>query len=610
MCGISGIVNRRDRKVKEEEIKKINDLIKHRGPDDEGFYFGSNFAFGHRRLAIIDLSEAGHQPMHYSGKNGQYTITYNGEVYNYLEIKETLLKEGYTFSSDTDTEVILAAYDKWGERCVEHFNGMWAFAIYDKAKEILFCSRDRFGIKPFYYTQVGDRFVFGSEIKQLLPFQESIVCNRSIAVDYIVTGIQEHNNETFFENIYKLEAAHNLIYDLNSHTYRHYNYYTISFDHPVTCLQTAIEEYKEEFRRAISYRLRSDVKVGTCLSGGLDSSSVAAVASKLYTKNSGKSFTAIHAKSTEKETDESSYAAMVAQYCGLDLHMIEPSAEAFRTHIDEVVYTQEEPFGSPSIFMQYFVMKKAREEGCVVMLDGQGGDETLLGYEKYYPSAYVDIFRRFGFFRALQEIRNSHKNNTKMTLLWIAKYTIGSLFATLRKLEYKRRTRFMRPYRNRFGFLDDLASAYLRINALQNYEIKYTNLPILLRYEDKNSMRHSVETRLPFLDYRTLEKALNIDILHKIKEGWTKYILRRVIENLLPEEVVWRKNKLGFNAPERSWIGRFQTEIREEIVHSKILEELTYKGLLLKQLDSMEDRLKWRLYNIAVWERVYHVKLG
>jgi asparagine synthase (glutamine-hydrolysing) len=223
MCGISGIINKNGLKVKPEDIQNINDLISHRGPDDEGFYFEKNFAFGHRRLSILDLSSDGHQPMEYLNK---YTITYNGEVYNYLEIKNELSKEGYKFHSHTDTEVILASYDKWGEECVNKFNGMWAFAIYDKEKELIFCSRDRFGIKPFYYTEIDDKLVFGSEIKQLLTFQKKKVANKRILIDFIVTSIQDNTNETFFENIYKLEQSHNLIYDLKNNTYQIKKYYS------------------------------------------------------------------------------------------------------------------------------------------------------------------------------------------------------------------------------------------------------------------------------------------------------------------------------------------------------------------------------------------------
>jgi len=609
VCGISGIINKNNISVNSDDIKKINNIISHRGPDDEGFFYEKNFAFGHRRLSILDLSNDGHQPMHYLNK---YTITYNGEIYNYLEIKEELLQNGYSFQSNTDTEVILAAYDNWGDKCVSKFNGMWAFALYDKEKEIIFCSRDRFGIKPFYYTETDNKFIFGSEIKQLFNTQEKKLVNTDIVIDYIVTSIIEHTNETFFKGIKKLEASHNLVYDLKTNKMKIEAYYEIVLDAQVQnlSLDKAVSSYKKEFDRAIKYRLRSDVNVGSCLSGGLDSSSVTAIAASLYQGPSKNKFSAIHAKSCEKVTDESSYAKEVAEVCNIDLNIIEPSTQDFINSIDEVVYTQEEPFGSPSIFMQYFVMKKAKDIGCTVMLDGQGGDETLLGYEKYYPSAYIDIFKNYGILQTFKEIRKSNQNNSKMSLLWILKYSIGSLLSTLRKKEYKRRTSFMKTYNNNFSFFDDLAKHYSKVHNLQKYEINYTNLPILLKYEDKNSMRHSIETRLPFLDYKTLEVALSIDIKHKIKDGWTKYILRKMINPLLPKSIVWRKSKLGFNAPENIWMKEIQEKMEEEISKSKILKEITYIDTLLNKLDTMDLRLKWRLYNVAVWERVYNVKIN
>jgi asparagine synthase (glutamine-hydrolysing) len=339
MCGISGIINRPNKQVTEQQIKKMNDLIKHRGPDDEGYFFKNSFALAHRRLSILDLSSDGHQPMHYMEK---YTITYNGEVYNYVEIKEELEKEGYHFFSSTDTEVILASYDKWGVDCVDKFNGMWAFALFDKEKNIIFCSRDRFGIKPFYYTEVNQQFLFGSEIKQLLEAHDSNYVNTKVLSDYLVTRMQEHTNETFFEKIYKLPASHNLIYDLENHQYEIKRYYSIEIDPKISDVgeENAIKSYREELQRAIALRLRSDVKVGTCLSGGMDSSSVASIASKLYRAAGKNRFTAITAVSTEKENDESAYAKEVADYALLDWQTLQPSREDFLQAVDDVVYTQ------------------------------------------------------------------------------------------------------------------------------------------------------------------------------------------------------------------------------------------------------------------------------
>jgi asparagine synthase (glutamine-hydrolysing) len=604
MCGISGIVCRHNNPVEKTEICTMNEQIAHRGPDGEGYFFGEYFAFGHRRLAILDLSDSGLQPMSYMNEN--YTITYNGEIYNYLELREILKGEGFEFSTETDTEVILAAYDMWGESCVEYFNGMWAFAIYDKKRSRLFCSRDRFGIKPFYYTQIGKRFVFGSEIKQLLIFKKEKHVNINILLDYLLYGMEEHTNETFFAGIYKLEQSHNLIYDLKSHTFEIKKYFDISISKKVEKLSEneAIKHLSKCLEESIILRLRSDVRVGTCLSGGLDSSSIAAIASEKYHANADKKFVAIHAKSIEKKTDESMFAHMVAEYCSLDMKIIEPQLEDITNIVDEVVYTQEEPFGGPSVFMQYFVMKKAREEGCIVMLDGQGGDETMFGYESYYPFYFASLLKHLAFHTYLKEIKqikpfklskNKIVKNSFMLL-------IRDKFFFLERYIRRRRVNLKVPYgRKRLNELFVLTD----FKSFQEREIMSRNLPHLLRYEDKNSMRHSVETRLPFVDYRFVINAISVDEKFKFKNGYLKYLLRKIVKKKLPSKIVWRTNKFGFEAPADMWINAHKAEMIAKIQHSSILISL------IEVNEKIFDNhiLLWRMYNIAVWEKVYGVTI-
>ena len=606
MCGISGIIHQNGSSVPEASILAMNEQILHRGPDDGGVHREGCFAFGHRRLAIVDISADGHQPMVYQDK---YVLIYNGEIYNFEEIKAELIQQGYTFISKTDTEVVLAAYDAWGMSCVEHFNGMWAFALYDRQQQKIFCSRDRFGVKPFYYAMIDGKFLFGSEIKQLLPFFKRRVVNTSLVIDYIVTHMVEHTSETFFNDIYKLPPACHLVYDLNHHTFSISTYYEVPRLAKRVHLNEAMADYEKEFERSIGYRLRSDVMVGTCLSGGLDSTYVASVAARSYAKKSREPFIAIHAKSSESDTDESAYASSVAKTMSLDLRVIEPSSDDFKALIDEVVYTQEEPFGSPSIFMQYCVMKKAKEIGCKVMLDGQGGDETLLGYERYYPSLYIVYYRQYGLWTMCQEIYDSYRNNQKMTLLNILKYTMGAFCSSLRKKIHLNHVRFLKPHSNTFSFLDELSVCYWDTYALQMYEISHSNLPSLLRYEDKNSMRHSVEARLPFLDYRVLEYALNLNSEHKMHRGWSKWILRKILEKTFSSHIVWRKQKLGFDAPEKSWMASLHHEMLDAIQTSRILSRITHLSEVSQQFERMDHRLKWRLYNIAVWERLYSVEI-
>lgn len=601
MCGISGIINKNYLKVEPNKIQKINDLISHRGPDDEGFYLEKNFAFGHRRLAILDLSSDGHQPMGYLDK---YIITYNGEVYNYLEIKDELMKEGYHFTSHTDTEVILASYDRWGEQCVNRFNGMWAFAIYDKVREIIFCSRDRFGVKPFYYTEVDDKFVFGSEIKQLLEFYPKRVANKKILMDYLIIGYENHTNETFFEHIFQLEQSHNLIYEVKTNNFEIKRYYEIEKNEIKLDEISSIDMYKSKLIDAVTLRLRSDVKVGTCLSGGLDSSSIAAIASNIYNVKANDRFTAIHAKSSQKSSDESRFAQEVSDNCNLDLNIIEPTQDEFIASIDEVIYTQEEPFGGPSIFMQYFVMKKSKEIGCTVLLDGQGGDETLVGYERYYPAYLMNL----GLFDFIKGFLNSSKNS-KLTKKQLMAYCIYFTKSKIRIKKLSRKNRFIKKeYFNLVSFeiLKKNAKSYLNLFDLQLEEIFHNQMPHLLRYEDRNSMRHSIETRLPFIDFRAVETALLINNNFKIKNGWTKYILRKAVDTLLPENIVWRKNKFGFEAPVKSWLDSIEIEMKESIKNSKILNSIVDDIKYTK----LDDNQKWKLFNIAKWEEIYNVSWG
>lgn len=603
MCGISGIVNQKNQPVISEYIEMMNNQIVHRGPDGFGFYFGSNFAFGHRRLSILDLSEDGRQPMEYES---DLVITYNGEIYNYIELKSELEALGCVFKSKTDTEVILAAYQIWGEKCVSRFNGMWSFAIFDRLKNILFCSRDRFGVKPFYYTQAEDTFAFGSEIKQLMSFLPSIQCNRQLVLDYLVLGIEEHTEATFFEGIQKLNGGHNLVYDLEKHTVDIKPYYTLQ---PVGDLkqlseEQAVEMYRNQLYDSVKLRMRSDVEVGTCLSGGLDSSSITAFSAEILRKEASGKIKAIHAKVDDKSIDESKFATQVSNYCATDLIVVEPTASDFHQAVEKVVRIQEEPFGSPSIILQYFVLQKAREKNCLVMLDGQGGDETLLGYERYYPAF---ILKQKGW-KKVNAFLNSSKNSrlSKMDLL---KYYFYFTRYSFRINQLKKRHNYIKKS-ILDGFespiLKESASRYLDIEAMQKLEILKTQLPHLLKYEDKNSMANSVETRLPFLDYRCVELALALPDQYKIKSGWTKNILRRAVASWLPKEVVWRKDKLGFNAPEKNWLGSMENEMHETILKSALLNELIDKNKF--HYAAQDLRTQWRLYNIAKWEQIYQVK--
>lgn len=604
MCGISGIINKSNYPITRREIEEINNMVFHRGPDSEGFFFEKNFAFGHRRLSIIDLSKNGHQPMTYLNK---YTITYNGAIYNYIEIRKELQKLGYSFKSESDTEVILASYDYYGIDCVSKFNGMWAFALFDKEKEIIFCSRDRFGVKPFYYTEINDKFVFGSELKQLLKYHPKNRANLPILLDYLIAGFEDHTNETFFQNIYKLEQSHNLIYNFKNHAYTISKYYDIRIDYEISKLSEldSVALYKDKLYDSVKLRLRSDVKVGTCLSGGLDSSSVATIASAFYKSNSINKFTAITAKSIEQATDESCFAEIAAQNAGLDWRITIPKTKDFSKNIEKIISIHEEPFGSLSVFMQYKVFEKAKENGCIVMLDGQGGDETLLGYERYYPAYLLSL----GKYDMIREFFASSKNSRlsqKELLLYLFYFTNPTIRVKRLQTKYSFINKEYFNYLN-FKYIEESSKSYNDIVWLQKLEIMQLQLPHLLRYEDRNSMNHSIESRLPFIDYRLVETALSINNHFKIKGGWTKYLLRKSVEDIVPSEISWRRDKLGFNAPEKIWMKHISESMKNQIKKSEIFAKISNREEIINRFEKLDLRTQWRLYNIAKWEELFNV---
>lgn len=607
MCGISGIINKRGAAVDAAAVRAMNASIAHRGPDGEGEYFWKNLAFGHRRLSIIDLSECGHQPMVY--RSGDLVLTFNGEIYNYLELREELQEKGHEFHSRSDTEVILAAYAEWGDACVERFNGMWAFALLDRKRQRIFCSRDRFGVKPFYFTESDGLFAFGSEIRQLLPFLPHVAAEREILVDFILTSISDHTDKTFFQGIRKLAGGHNLIYDLSRDCFTIERYYEIRRRTELESVgpEEAAEIYREVLEDAVKVRLRADVAVGTCLSGGLDSSSVASLAAVHYHAGSGRAFSAITAVSEQKSNDESSFAKLVVESGGMEWLQVKPSYEDFLGSLDAVVRAQEEPFGGPSLTMQYFVMKTARENGIPVLLDGQGGDETLLGYEKYYASYLATTWREQGISACLKAWSQASRNNTKMSGLNAAKFVVAGLMSPLRYRFYRHRHRYLTSFPPAPSHLRDFSAASWDSFALQVLEMTSTNLPVLLRYEDKNSMAHSIEARLPFLDYRAVETALSLPGSCKIRDGWSKWVLRRGMEGRLPDSILWRKNKFGFEAPEKIWLAKHAGTMRERILASPLVSEIADVKTLAANFESLDLRSRWRLYSIALWEESFAV---
>lgn len=600
MCGIAGIVSKTGSRYDESVMRSMLSSIAHRGPDDEGLYANDSFIVGHRRLSIIDVSEQGHQPMHYK----QFTIVFNGEIYNYLELREQLLKLGHVFTTKTDTEVILHAYEEWGEQCLQKFRGMWAFAIADAKRNKLFCSRDRFGIKPFYYYNDSERFLFASELKALLTAGIPAHANMDTVLVYLVVGYSHMSENTFFREIYQLPCSHYAWIDLHTGQMDIHRYYDLSIED-----RSSIDasHYADAFEESVKLHLRSDVQVGTCLSGGLDSSTLAAVsASFIQQEKEEYPYIAVTAQSEASYNDESHYAKQVVDHCSLQWELTKPTYRDFADNIEQCLRVHDEPVGGPSMFMQYWVMRAAKKAGIKVILDGQGGDETLLGYERYYPSFFWYLLTKGNVVRMLKEYYLASKHS-KLTLKLLSGYMVYFLIVSVRKKVLSRRASSYVKKENierALKVFDTMGSRSLHIGELQKTELLQYQMPKLLQYEDRNSMAHSIEARVPFVDHVCVETALSLPHENKIKNGYTKYALRLLADRILPQSIAWRRNKYGFEAPDKVWLVEHLPIMQGKVDASKLIREICAE---VPDLSGLPLEIRWRLYNIAVWEEQHNV---
>ena len=582
MCGINGITFR-DEKI----IKLMNNTLKHRGPDALEYKLFPELSLGHARLSIIDLTTAGNQPMTKLG----YTIVFNGEIYNYLELKEELITKGYKFTTKTDTEVILAAYDLWGKNCLNKFNGMWAFAIYNDKEKELFLSRDRFGVKPLYYSINNKNLAFSSEIKPLLKIGISRKPNEKIIASYLQCGLIDYNDETFFKNIYTLEPGHYAIWNFTNKKLTIKQYYELKNNKIEISETKATNEIKEILEDSIKLRFRSDVEVGCCLSGGLDSSTIVGVSDKLFHNSKLKTFSAVFPGS---KINEERYIDLVTKEKKVKNFKTKPKNTDLLKDIDDLVYCQEEPFGSTSIYAQYRVMKLVKETGVKVLLDGQGADELFIGYHSYFNSYIQQLLKD----KKYAEIVTS-------TLFW--KYLLFYLKSNPRKIfnkiiKYKKSKIYNLDYPKIEipKYIDDYALLAMK-----------TSLRSLLKWEDKDSMRFSIESRVPFLDYRLVEFAFSLPYSYKIKNFQTKYIFRKAINEYIPEEIIDRKDKIGFATPENDWFKSKEfTDFIEKIIESKSFKDRKYWNYI--EVRKMVDQKNkdyygniWKIINTELWLRTF-----
>jgi asparagine synthase (glutamine-hydrolysing) len=544
MCGIAGIYGRH-RKVALSDLKSMSHILEHRGPDGEGFWLNEpdNIGFMHRRLSIIDLSDSGQQPMHY--ENGRYTITFNGEIYNYIELKEDLVKKGYKFNSTSDTEVLLAIYSEMQEKCLEYLDGMFAFAIWDNTKKELFIARDRFGEKPLYYCIYEGSFYFASEMKALFGIGVPRLFSETNIYGYLSCGQLLNDRDpgaTFYQNIRQLDAANFMVISGGQirHSERYWDLESVAVSETIT-LDEARDKFLELFTQSVKLRLRSDVPVGSSLSGGMDSSAIVLLANGF--RRPGQSQNTFSARFKNFSRDEGEFMQMVIDKADeISPHYVWPDPNELIGEIDKLAYHQEEPFASGSIYAQFCVMRLAQQNNTTVLLDGQGADEQLGGYLYYYSHHLTHLIthKPLAFIKERKAYQNIHRQTAPYRiprrLPW---WLLSSRFSSE---EYK--------------YSRDVRSVLKR-------DVTATGLKTLLRYADRNSMAFSREVRLPFLSHKLVEFVFSLPVEFILCEGWTKYILRRSMEGIVPDPILWRKEKVGYEPPQDTWMNVLQPAIDE-----------------------------------------------
>ena len=603
MCGIAGIIDPTlSRDQGEVLLTKMLESIRYRGPDNSSQWIDMPVLLGHNRLSIIDLSDAANQPMEFD----DLMIVYNGEVYNYLELRDELVKKGYRFRTNSDTEVVLAAYKEWGSDCVKRFVGMWAFAIWDKTRRELFCSRDRFGIKPFYYIHAGDKFYFGSEYK---PLKFSPIFDSKLNYDQISRGlflsIQSYRNETYFEHLKVLPERTNLIFKNGRISLS--EYWDID---PSKKFRGTFEDKKrrflELFRDSVKLHMRSDVEVGGCLSGGLDSSSIASVIGKDYSGVRYKTFT-IYYKG-KNQMDERNWAREVTtSFSNMEPVYFSPSANEVAACFDRVMRLNDVPIHSSSPISYYFIMKVAAQNGIKVMLDGQGSDEYLAGYSASFDRVIGGYIRKLRILSALEALR------CHATRRGIGRREMGllSLVSAVRG----ERQLYAAEYVDRcssLGFCNGLEFDLRSFSGspLKQYLYRIlftTDLPKMLHFQDRMSMSFSIESRVPFLDHRLVEFVYSLPDEDIVFQGQTKYIQRTSLEGFLPKATAERTSKQGFVGLEIIPFLRgplsylLESDINFDCL--SMLNPTKAKNLIegFKKGSNLQWELVWRLVSLNYW---------
>jgi asparagine synthase (glutamine-hydrolysing) len=616
MCGIVGAVSLDGGPINPSALQRMNDLQAHRGPDGEGFMLGwiedgafkhsfarhteqwdsdarARVGLGHRRLAILDLSDRGLQPM--SSDDGAIWIVFNGEIYNFQELRSELESRGHSFKTGTDTEALLQAYLHWGEDCLERLQGMYGFAIWDGRRGRLFCARDRLGIKPFYYATPKGYFIFASEIKGLLPFPGiEVEADDDAVVGFLVHGNCDYGERTVLKGVKALLAGHALTLDVASKQLAIKRYWSLKPNHdlvaPADLASAAdmdeerVTALRERLLDTMRLHLISDVRAGSCLSGGLDSSVVVGLIGKIQSEQPeaassvGESLYTFTSCYEYKEIDEREYALSMANDVKATPHLVFPSAEDFWSDFGRMAWHQDMPFNGLAYYAQWRVMRAAKEAGVKVLLDGQGGDEVFGGYAKFRYAYFASLLRSGRIFRFAREvgamitqgdsgyvlnIRNGYRYLPKgaRRLLKIDSMLQAAMRADWNRVVIDNSSPATRWWRNAAGGRNGAGSG-TAMQRIQIDDILVDTLPLILRMEDRSSMAFSIEARVPLLDHKLVEYGVSLPDRLKVRRGWSKYAVRQAVRGIIPERVRLRRSKLGFPAPDRLWV---QRDLRKHI---------------------------------------------
>jgi asparagine synthase (glutamine-hydrolysing) len=606
------------------------DIVSYRGPDGRGWREFSSpagtVALGHRRLAIIDLSNNGLQPM--ADSSGRFHLIFNGELYNYLELRQQLAQRGEIFCTETDSEVLLRAYQAWGEQALARFRGMFAFVIWDDMEKRLFAARDRFGIKPLYLVANNAGVALASEIKQLLGLPGLTGrMNLPRARDFLAGGIADHTAETLFENVMQLRGGECLSVHAGTSgrlCVRRRRWYSPTDPRQRLMLSEthAAEQFRDRLNDAVRIHLRSDVPVGSCLSGGLDSSSlVCLMAQMMASQNSAHRVETVSACYPGETVDERQFMDATIERAHTIPHFVYPRAEDVFTRASDITWHQDEPFGSTSIFAQWCVFEEAERAGLKVMLDGQGADEQLAGYHSSFAFHLMGLFRSgrlIEFARVLRERARLHDVSAGEQILRMAAPLLSGRF--LGPLRRSRRAvmdhGWLAPQEGA-DFSSTIEAQLKELGLLQATDVAthcyaltfVSNLQLLLHWEDRNSMAHSVEARVPFLDHPLMEFSLMLGNEHKFSGAETKRVLRLAMHDVVPEKVRLRTDKIGFATPEQSW---FRTRLKGAIRDGVEATLVRFPGLFnasgtrqyaAEMLDGSRsvDFALWRIVNLGLW---------